>query len=115
MSSLVKYQPKKDLTKFNRVEIIELLQKELKGKVLAAYLFGSVAEGKHHSGSDIDLIIISENPDPNFTKRGMEFGYLHDIHPALDLLVYTPSEFENQLKESLGFWGSVQKSMIKIV
>lgn len=115
MSSLVKYQPKKDLSQKSREQVITELQKLLQGLVLEAYVFGSVATDEMHSSSDIDLILVLSTADPSFTKRGLEFSFLNEVHPALDLLAYTPAEFRSQLNENLGFRGSVKKNMLKIV
>jgi predicted nucleotidyltransferase len=60
-----------------------------------AFVFGSVARGEQTRRSDIDLIVIQET-DKRFLDRYE--GILADIHTALrrgvDLLIYTPTEFE---------------------
>lgn len=47
-------------TKITPAEIRELLQPALaeQPEIIAAYLFGSVATGRHHSGSDIGIAIL---------------------------------------------------------
>jgi predicted nucleotidyltransferase len=61
-----------------------------------AFVFGSVARGEQTRRSDIDLIVIQET-DKRFLDRYE--GILADIHTALrrgvDLLIYTPKEFED--------------------
>jgi len=71
-------------------------------------LFGSVATGNISFDSDIDLIIIKET-NKRFLKR-LEEVYAH-IEPrtAIDILVYTPKEFEQLLSES----GFVQEAVKK--
>lgn len=63
--------------------------------VKRAFVFGSVARGEATRRSDIDLIVIQET-DKRFLDRYE--GILADIHTALrrsvDLLIYTPQEFE---------------------
>lgn len=65
-------------------------------------LFGSMAEGKPRLWSDIDIVVVRET-DKNFIDRGLEIR--HRFHPkiGLDLLVYTPDEFEEMAKERLFF------------
>jgi len=56
-------------------------------------LFGSAARGKVNTWSDLDLIVVL-NSDLPFIKR---LGLLYEqIEPrvGLDLLAYTPQEFE---------------------
>jgi len=53
-------------------------------------LFGSVARGEVHRGSDLDLIIIQET-DKKFLSRLEPF--YRDARVAMDILVYTPEEF----------------------
>lgn len=54
-------------------------------------LFGSMARGDVREHSDIDLIIIKET-DKRFLDRLDEF--YSDAREAMDILVYTPQEFE---------------------
>lgn len=61
-----------------------------------AILFGSVARGEASRRSDIDLILIQRT-----TKRFLDRydGILRDLNrespgPAVDVLIYTPGEFE---------------------
>lgn len=60
-----------------------------------AFVFGSVARGEATRRSDIDLIAIQET-DKRFLDRYE--GILAEIHTTLrrsvDLLIYTPQEFE---------------------
>mgnify|MGYP000848900740 FL=1 len=53
-------------------------------------LFGSVARGNIHRGSDLDLIIVQET-DKKFLARLEPF--YRDARIAMDILVYTPDEF----------------------
>ncbi len=56
-------------------------------------LFGSAARGNTGSHSDIDLIIVKETDKP-FIRRPDEFYAAVNPRVALDILVYTPEEFE---------------------
>jgi predicted nucleotidyltransferase len=54
-------------------------------------LFGSLARDDARSASDIDLIVVKET-EKKFLDRLDEF--YEDAGEALDVLVYTPLEFE---------------------
>jgi predicted nucleotidyltransferase len=75
----------------NRVKAA--LAAELKGRVKAAYLFGSAAQDGGSYYSDIDLILVKEGSAP-VHRRAFDFSDPWDIYAPLDVLVYTPGEFE---------------------
>lgn len=74
-------------------EELSRIMKRLKGddSIKQVILFGSLARGDLHEGSDIDLIVV-KNTGEKFLDRLDEF-YL-DASVPLDILVYTPEEFE---------------------
>lgn len=55
--------------------------------------FGSIVSGKTHRWSDADIIIIKNTPK-RFFDRIQEVSSLIDHIIPLDLLVYTPKEFQ---------------------
>ena len=72
-------------------------------RVIEAYrpskviLFGSRARGDAADTSDIDLIVVAES-DKSFVGRLAESAALLP-EPNLDILIYTPREFEEMLSE----------------
>lgn len=64
-------------------------------------LFGSLASGKVGRASDIDLIIVKET-EKRFLDRLEEFYIELQPEVGMDILVYTPREFE-EMKESSAF------------
>lgn len=60
-------------------------------------LFGSFASGEISSSSDIDLIVVKKT-DKRFLDRLDEF--YEDTDVAMDILVYTPEEFEQIRRRS---------------
>lgn len=65
-------------------------------------MFGSHARGTQDKKSDIDLIIVCDTEEP-FFRRHREFLELYRIfQEELDLLIYTPSEWE-RIKERFFF------------
>lgn len=69
-------------------------------EVERAILFGSFARGTQDVASDIDLVLI-EPTDRPFLERGLNHLPLFrlGLGLGLDLLVYTPEEFERLLRE----------------
>ena len=63
-------------------------------------LFGSVAGGGSDEMSDVDLILVY-NTDKRFMSRLKELYMSWNIPKAVDILAYTPSEFDDMAKESL--------------
>lgn len=109
-SCLVRYSSSSDLTQIDS-EILKIKLAEcLKGRIKKAYLFGSFATGEVTNSSDVDLILIVETTKP-FLERGRDFFDLYDVHANLDILIYTQQEFDELMKEDLGFWGSVKQSL----
>jgi predicted nucleotidyltransferase len=56
-------------------------------------LFGSLARGGVRGASDVDLILIADSGEP-FVERGARFYRALVPAVAMDLLVYTPEEFD---------------------
>ncbi|MBW2139220.1 MAG: nucleotidyltransferase domain-containing protein [Deltaproteobacteria bacterium] len=70
--------------------------------VKKVFLFGSAATGKIRGSSDIDLIIVQET-NKRFLDRLEVFFKLIQPVIATDVLVYTPEEFDNMMKEKNRF------------
>ncbi len=102
----IKYE--KDLS-----EIISIIKKTNPEKI---YLFGSYASKSWDEQSDIDLIVIApSNVRP--LERRMELRRMlveYDRRIGLDLLVYTPDEFNMLAKEPSSFISSAIKQGVKI-
>ena len=71
-------------------------------KARKAIVFGSVARGEADEWSDLDLVIIADTPRP-FFDRFKDFTGIWDVWPQLDLLIYTPAEFERMRAEGRPF------------
>ena len=94
-------------------EIISIIKKIKPEKV---YLFGSRASESSDEQSDIDLIIIAPS-DERPLERRMELRRMlveYDRRIGLDLLVYTPDEFNILAKEPSSFICSVIKKGVKV-
>jgi uncharacterized protein len=62
-------------------------------------LFGSSASGQTDEYSDVDLIIVY-NTSKRFMDRLRDLYMAWDLPKAVDILAYTPEEFQMMLKEN---------------
>ncbi len=70
-------------------------------------LFGSHARGEANENSDVDFMIIAESNMPRF-KRTRELYKLFKPYPfGMDLIVYTPQEFERGKRSPVSFVSTV--------
>ena len=67
--------------------------------VTRAIVFGSAASASVTRGSDLDLLLVRPTRE-RFVDRAADLYRLFDCDLALDLLVYTPEEFERLKIES---------------
>jgi predicted nucleotidyltransferase len=82
-----------------------LIEMYLPEKVI---LFGSLATGKIHEWSDIDLLIVKKtNLRP--VDRCLEVARLTTPRVGIDFFIYTPEEFEILLKEKVSFFNELMK------
>jgi uncharacterized protein len=66
-------------------------------------LFGSNVTGKANKDNDLDLIIVKQSNLPKH-KRGIEIRRLfYRMLIPMDLKIYTPEEFNNELKNDYSF------------
>lgn len=77
-----------------------------------AILFGSLARGEVGPKSDLDLVVIRDSAEP-FVRRGEDLLRLLPPGTPVDLLVYTPEEWQN-LVASNAFLRTVQKEGIVV-
>lgn len=71
-------------------------------------LFGSLAQGRFHEDSDIDLVVVAES-DKGFLDRLEEAYVLLDPRESLDLFIYTPREFQRLIRSRPFFREEVLK------
>ena len=74
---------------------------------MRAVAFGSYARGTADAWSDLDLAVVIDTELPRL-ERGRLLAGLHDVLPiALDLVIYTPSEFERGLAAGLDVFAAI--------
>jgi len=87
---------------FNEIEAVaRKIAEQTKAK--AVVLFGSHARGQAGKDSDVDLLVIAESDLPRH-KRSRQLHLMFKPYPfAMDILVYTPSEVEQERQFELSF------------
>ena len=80
--------------------IVNLAIKEYQPEKIV--LFGSLAEGKTHEWSDIDLLIVKETA-LRPVDRCLELFRLVQPKIGVDLFIYTPAEYNSLLSEKYSF------------
>lgn len=78
----------------NLKDIVETIVQEYSPEKII--LFGSLAKGDIHEGSDIDLIIIKSTTDDPW-QRAKEVDKIIDHISPIDILIYTPQEIQERL------------------
>jgi predicted nucleotidyltransferase len=88
--------------------ILPIIIKMGVGKII---LIGSMATGKTHPLSDIDIIIIKKTKK-RFIDRLDEFYKAIMPKVSIDILVYNPSEFKKMSKHNLFIQYAIEKGKI---
>jgi len=95
----VTFYGNKEREKILKEELNRII-KIIKGlDIKKALLFGSCVKGNIGKNSDIDLLIIKDT-EKRFLDRIDEIIKIIDPKVAVDVIVYTPEEFEKLLKTS---------------
>ncbi len=76
-----------------------------------AILFGSMARGLHNQRSDVDVVFIKKTSERFIDRpdRAMKLLYEQIRGRAIDVLIYTPEEFEKMIDEENTFIRQVVK------
>jgi predicted nucleotidyltransferase len=86
--------------------IIKNLKKYNPEKII---LFGSWAWGKPKPDSDVDLLIVKETKKNPYKRIPEARRFLRPIDSPVDVLVFTPREIEERLKEGDSFISDIFK------
>ena len=82
--------------------------------VKRAIAFGSYARGVADAWSDLDLVVVMETDLPRL-DRGRLLGELYDSLPvSLDVLVFTPAEFERGAEAGLDVFAAIATEGITV-
>jgi predicted nucleotidyltransferase len=73
----------------------------------AVILFGSHAKGQAGENSDVDFLVIADSDQPRFKRSRELYGLFRPYPFAMDIVVYTPDEVEQQCGSPLSFVSTV--------
>jgi predicted nucleotidyltransferase len=65
-------------------------------KLSKAFVYGSVAKGEDHAGSDVDVMLVGEDLSYSEVMQLLEVAELQ-LQRAVNPTIYSPSEFEERL------------------
>ena len=77
------------------------------GGIVCAFIYGSFAEGKEHSISDIDLFIVGKIDEDKFMQRIDAFE--KELGREINYNIYSPPEFKQRLAKNDSFIVNVVK------
>ena len=77
------------------------------------YLFGSYARGEADEDSDVDLVVIQDTLLPFFDRLRAAWACIDPEWPV-ELLVYTPAEFETMQREGNAFAETVAEEGVAL-
>ena len=95
-------------------EIVKIIKDNI--DPVSIYLFGSLASDMHNTESDIDLLIVAPSEDrPSERRLRLKKLLLeYDRNIGLDLLIYTPDEFNMLISEPSSFVHTIAKDGLKL-
>ncbi|HVJ49917.1 nucleotidyltransferase domain-containing protein [Desulfitobacterium sp.] len=95
----------------NEIESIKQ-QIEARVKTKKIYLFGSCAKGIARHNSDIDLCVVMETMDKRKSVR--ELLLTLDYDRDLDIVVYTPEEWDKYYQDTSTFANAIVRTGVKL-
>ena len=112
---LERSRPKVSILDYTREEVVGFLKKRLSGReIQAAWLFGSFVSDSAGPWSDLDILIIRPSELP-FVERPRDFADLLELGIPVDILVYTPDEFDQMERDPSGFWKEFRGKRVMLI
>lgn len=74
------------------------------------FLFGSMAHGRANVFSDVDLLIVSDNPVIKEEVVARIRSFSQELSLRADVLIYSRSEIEKEKQKQNSFIGAIIKS-----
>ena len=75
--------------------VIEMAKRKIEPDLMI--VFGSVANGTAGEDSDLDLVLVKESNENRLIRSAKARLALEDSNIPIDIIVYTPEEFERDL------------------
>ncbi|HUB06143.1 MAG TPA: nucleotidyltransferase domain-containing protein [Myxococcales bacterium] len=100
--------------RWSRQELVRRLAALLRGRAERVLLIGSHAARRATADSDVDLILVHETSLP-WPERGSAFADLRRTFGAMDLIVYTPSEWLALSRRPTPFLREARKTWVSVL
>lgn len=96
-------------------EIARRVQRPLeKAGARRAVAFGSYARGEADGFSDLDLVVVVETDLPFLDRAELLSEVVNALPMGVDLLVYTPEEFERGMERRRGIFDALAREGVTI-
>lgn len=79
-----------------------------------AVAFGSYARGEADGFSDLDLVVVVETDRPFLDRGDLLSEVLNTLPIGVDLLVYTPAEFQRGMKRRRGIFDAIAREGVTL-
>jgi predicted nucleotidyltransferase len=96
-----------------RPRIARQLRVALRRRCQSAYLFGSYGRGEQTIGSDVDLLIVAHT-NRSESERFRDFLDIAQRFAPIDIIVYTPEEFENLKRFPTPFFAEIRRDLMVV-
>ena len=104
LDTVIATQRKEALEKELRRIVATLTEKYKPEKII---LFGSLATGRIHEWSDVDLLIVKETEKRPLDRALVAYNLLGNYREPMDIIVYTPAEVELLVNEGSFFMAEI--------
>ena len=87
---------------FGVAGVLQTALAPLSQQLSKAFVYGSVAKGEDHAGSDVDVMLVGEDLSYSEIMQLLEVAELQ-LQRAVNPTIYSPSEFEERLVDGQSF------------
>ncbi|NLL94703.1 MAG: nucleotidyltransferase domain-containing protein [Thermoplasmatales archaeon] len=77
-------------------------------------VFGSVAKGLANEDSDLDMVVVMRTDLPYMERSVAIYGSIDELRMATDILVFTPEEYDDGLRDGNTFIGRIDSEGVEV-
>lgn len=87
---------------FGVAEVLKSALAPILSKLQKAFVYGSIAKGSEHAGSDVDVMLVGDGLSYSEVMQLLEEAEL-ELQRTINPTIYTPDEFAKRLAEGQSF------------